>query len=119
MVGRLRAYWYAALADHLFPRTSPELELAYEAPDLAEGCRHKDATTTEQILSDVAAAFSWSGARYPHAAINVVGFCFGGYAPFLAAMLPGVEHAYGIYGAGISRMWIGGGEPSLSLLLEI
>ena len=55
-------------------------------------------------------------ARYPQAAIHVVGFCFGGHAAFLAATLPGVEHAFDFYGAGVSRMQPGGGEPSLNLL---
>ena len=48
-----------------------------------------------------------------------MGFCFGGHAAFLAATLPGVEHAFDFYGAGVSRMRPGGGEPSLALLPEI
>ena len=116
---RLAANGYPALAVPLFARTAPGLELAYEPSDLAQGRRHKDATTTEQILSDVAAAVSWLGALCPQAAIQVVGFCFGGHAAFLAATLPGVEHAFDFYGAGVSRMRPGGGEPSLALLPEI
>ena len=116
---RLAAQGYPALAVPLFARTAPNLELAYEPSDLAQGRLHKDAATTEQILGDVAAAVSWLGARYPHAAIHVVGFCFGGHAAFLAATLPGVEHAFDFYGAGVSRMRPGGGEPSLNLLPEI
>ena len=113
---RLAANGYPALAVPLFARTAPGLELAYEPSDLAQGRRHKDATTTEQILSDVAAAVSWLGALCPQAAIQVVGFCFGGHAAFLAATLPEVEHAFDFYGAGVSRMRPGGGEPSLALL---
>ena len=116
---RLAAQGYPALAVPLFSRTAPDLELAYDASDLAEGRRHKDATTSEQILADVAAAVSWFRARYPQAAIHVVGFCFGGHAAFLAATLPGVEHAFDFYGAGVSRMRPGGGQPSLALLPEI
>ena len=116
---RLAAQGHSALAVPLFARTAPDLELAYDASDLAEGRRHKDATTSEQILADVAAAVSWFRARYPQAAIHVVGFCFGGHAAFLAATLPGVEHAFDFYGAGVSRMRPGGGEPSLALLPEI
>ena len=116
---RLAAQGYPALAVPLFSRTAPDLELAYDASDLAEGRRHKDATTSEQILADVAAAVSWLRARYPQAAIHVVGFCFGGHAAFLAATLPGVEHAFDFYGAGVSRMRPGGGEPSLALLPQI
>ena len=48
-----------------------------------------------------------------------MGFCFGGHAAFLAATLPGVEHAFDFYGAGVSRMRPGGGEPSLALLPEV
>ena len=101
---RLAAQGYPALAVPLFSRTAPDLELAYAAADLAEGRRHKDATTSEQILADVAAAVSWFRARHPQAAIHVVGFCFGGHAAFLAAILPGVEHAFDFYGAGVIRM---------------
>ena len=116
---RLAAQGTPALAVPLFARTAPDLELAYDASDLAEGRRHKDATTSEQILADIAAAVSWLRVRYPQAAIHVVGFCFGGHAAFLAATLPGVEHAFDFYGAGVSRMRPGGGEPSLALLPEI
>ncbi len=45
-----------------------------------------------------------------------MGFCFGGHAAFLAATLPGVDHVFDFYGAGVSRMRPGGGEPSLALL---
>ena len=116
---RLADQGYPALAVPLFARTAPDLELAYDASDLAEGRRHKDATTADQILGDVSAALSWLRARYPQASIHVVGFCFGGHAAFLAATLPGVEHAFDFYGAGVSRMRPGGGEPSLALLPEI
>ena len=116
---RLAAHGHPALALPLFSRTAPDLELAYEPSDLAQGRRHKDATTADQILGDVSAALSWLRARYPQASIHVVGFCFGGHAAFLAATLPGVEHAFDFYGAGVSRMRPGGGEPSLALLPEI
>ena len=33
--------------------------------------------------------------------------------------MPGVEHAFDFYGAGVSRMRPGGGDPSLALLPEI
>ena len=103
----------------MFARTAPDLELSYEASDLVEGRRHKEATTAEQILSDVGAAVVWLRNLHPYAAIHVVGFCFGGHAAFLAATLPMVEHAFDFYGAGVSLMRPGGGEPSLNLLPEI
>ena len=42
-----------------------------------------------------------------------------GHAAFLAATLPGVEYVFDFYGAGVSRMRPGGGEPSLALLPEV
>ncbi len=110
---RLAAHGHPALAVPLFARTAPDLELAYETSDLAQGRRHKDATTSEQILADVAAAVSWLRARCPQTVIHVVGFCFGGHAAFLAATLPGVAQVFDFYGAGVSRMRPGLGEPCL------
>ena len=80
---RLAAHGYPALAVPLFARTAPDLELAYQPSDLAEGRHHKDATTSDQILGDVAAAISWLRTRYPQAAVHVVGFSLGGHAAFL------------------------------------
>tara|TARA_B100000674_G_scaffold308339_1_gene256069 strand:- start:9 stop:371 length:363 start_codon:yes stop_codon:yes gene_type:complete len=91
---RLAAHGHPALALPLFSRTAPDLELAYEPSDLAQGRRHKDATTADQILGDVSAALSWLRALYPEAAIHLVGFCFGGHAAFLAATLPGVAQVF-------------------------
>ena len=68
----------------LFARTAPELDLAYSEADLIEGRRHKDATTTAQILEDLGVAIAWLKQRCPQAHIDVVGFCFGGHAALLA-----------------------------------
>ena len=83
---RLAAHGYPALAVPLFARTAPNLELAYQPSDLAQGRRHKDATTSDQILSDVAAAIAWVQPRHPQAAVHLVGFCFGGHAAFLEVL---------------------------------
>ena len=91
MADRLAAQGRPALAVPLFSRTAPDLELAYDASDLAEGRRHKDATTSEQILADVAASVSLFRARYPQAAIHVVGFCYGGMPLFLRPRCPGLS----------------------------
>ena len=116
---RLAAAGVPALAVPLFARTAPELDLAYETSDLAQGRRHKDATTTDQILSDLSAAITWLARISPGAEVSVVGFCFGGHAALLAATLPAVKHSFDFYGAGVSRMRPGGGPPSLALLPSI
>ena len=116
---RLAAQGIPALAVPLFARTAPELELAYETSDLAQGRAHKDATTASQILSDVSAAVAWLQQRCPNAAIDLAGFCFGGHAALLAATLPQIRHSFDFYGAGVSRMRPGGGAPSLELLPQV
>ena len=59
VVDRLAERGVAALAMPLFARTAPELELGYSEEDLVEGRRHKELTTTEQILADASAAIAW------------------------------------------------------------
>ena len=119
VAARLAGHGVPALAVPLFARTAPELDLAYSPDELAEGRRHKEATTTAQILSDVAAAICWVQRQCPGAEITVVGFCFGGHAALLAATLPEVSCAFDFYGAGVSRMRPGGGAPSLELLPQV
>ena len=116
---RLAAQGIPALALPLFARTAPNLELGYETSDLAQGRRHKEATTTQQILSDLSVAIAWLNQRCPQAAVDVVGFCFGGHAALLAATLPQVRASLDFYGAGVSRMRPGGGAPSLELLPQV
>ena len=55
------AHGHPALALPLFARTAPDLGLTYETSDLAQGRRNKDATSADQILSDLAVAFAWLG----------------------------------------------------------
>lgn len=116
---RLAAQGIPALAVPLFSRTAPRLDLDYSEVSLAEGRRHKEVTTTAQILSDLAAAIAWLRSECPAAAVDVVGFCFGGHAALLAATLPQVRSSFDFYGAGVSTTRPGGGPPSLELLSEV
>ena len=84
---RLAAAGVPALALPLFARTAPGLDLSYSDQDLAEGRRHKDATTADQICADVSVAMAWLRKCCPRAEIHVVGFCFGGHAPLIACLL--------------------------------
>ena len=86
---RLAAHGHPALAVPLFARTAPDLELAYDASDLAEGRRHKDATTSEQILADVAAAVSWLRARCPQTVIPCGGLLLRGACRFSGSHVAG------------------------------
>ena len=116
---RLAAQGIPALAIPLFARSVPDLDLSYKAFDLAQGRRYKDAATAAQFLSGLSVAITWLEQRCPQAAIDVVGFCFGGHAALLAATLPKVRRSFDFYGAGVSTMRPGGGPPSLKLLRQV
>ena len=93
--------------------------MAYESSDLAVARRHKDATTAEQIFSDLATALAWLRHATRMLPSMWGAFASGGHAAFLAAKLPEVAAAFDFYGAGLSRMRPGGGEPSSALLAAI
>ncbi len=116
VVDRLAEHGVAALAMPLFARTAPELELGYSEEDLVEGRRHKELTTTEQILADTSAAITWLKQQNQQSKIMVIGFCFGGHAALITSTLPAVSSTFDFYGAGVSISRPGGGPPSLELL---
>ena len=121
VAGRLAAEGYVALALPLFARTAPELELAYDEASLLEGRSHKQRTSSDTLVVDLAAAAA--GLRPylpdPAAGLGCVGFCFGGHVAFLAATLPAVAASCAFYGAGVAQGRPGGGPPSLGLLPAI
>ncbi len=116
VVDRLEEKGIASLAMPLFARTAPELDLGYSEGDLIEGRRHKELTTTEQILADASAAIAWLKQQNQQSKITVVGFCFGGHAALITSTLPTVSSTFDFYGAGVSISRPGGGSPSLELL---
>ena len=119
VVDRLAERGVAALAMPLFARTAPELDLGYSEEDLVQGRRHKELTTTEQILIDSSAAITWLKQQNQQSKITVVGFCFGGHAALITSTLQAVSCTFDFYGAGVSISRPGGGLPSLELLPTI
>ena len=119
VVDRLEEKGIASLAMPLFARTAPELDLGYSEDDLIEGRRHKELTTTEQILADTSSAIQWLREQTRQSKITVIGFCFGGHAALITATLPDVSETFDFYGAGVSTSRPGGGPPSLELLPNI
>ena len=116
VVDRLANSGIPALAMPLFARTAPELDLEYNEDDLVEGRRHKEQTTTQQILDDASTALNWLKQQYSQSKITVVGFCFGGHAALITSTLPDVDITFDFYGAGVTTTRPGGGPPSLELL---
>jgi carboxymethylenebutenolidase len=121
---RLAAEGYAALAISTFWRTAPHLDVGYDEAGLTAGREHRDQVTTDQLLSDVAAAAAWlqvahQGDGLAHKPLGCVGFCFGGHLALLAATLPVIAATADFYGARVSTFRPGGGPPSLELVPEI
>ena len=61
--------WVSALAMPLFARTAPELELGQHPDSTREGRRHKEATSTEDILADAQVSIDWLRQSPGHAAL--------------------------------------------------
>ena len=116
VVDRLAEQGIPALAMPLFARTAPELDLGYSEDDLIEGRRHKDQTTTQQILDDASHSLTWLKQQYSQSKITVIGFCFGGHAALITSTLSDVGKTFDFYGAGVATTRPGGGPPSLELL---
>ena len=117
----LAAAGYAALAVPVFARTAPDLELGYDDAGLQEGRRHRDAVTAAHVLADLGCAIAWVQQQpgLERRPLGCVGFCFGGHLAMLAATLPQVAATCDFYGARVSSVRPGGGEPTLALLPEV
>jgi carboxymethylenebutenolidase len=115
---RLARCGYIALAPAIYQRHAPGFEAPYTEAGLKEGRKYKDMTDAEELLSDVRAAIAFLQTRpqvkrnADHSlSIGSLGFCFGGHVVYLAATLPEVRATACFYGAGITTMTPGAGEP--------
>lgn len=91
-----------AIAPELFHRTAPGAEINYD--DAPTAMQHARAATTEQLISDIKAAYEWlvndPGVHTDR--IASVGFCMGGRASFLACAKVPLQGAISFYGGGIA-----------------
>lgn len=112
---------YIAIAPALFQRFAPGFETGYTAKDVEIGKLYKDQTTAAELLSDIQATLNYlvSQTAANADAIGCIGFCFGGHVAYLAATLPEIQATASFYGAGITTMTPGGGEPTLARTPEI
>ncbi len=104
---------YLAIAPALFDRRERDLELGYEAEDVARGRELKGATSWEEAAQDVAAAI---GAVAAAGQAGVVGYCWGGSIAWLAACRLPVAAAVGYYGGQIREL--SGETPRCPILLH-
>lgn len=91
---------YTAIAPALFDRVEKGIELGYNENDFAVGRETRGKITDEWITSDVGAAVADVSSA---GKVSVIGFCFGGYATYVAACtVDGVSAAMPFYGGGIA-----------------
>ena len=119
IVDRLAEKGIPSLAIPLFARTAPQLDLGYSDKELLEGRRHKEQTTTNQILEDTSTALKWLKQQYSFSKVTAMGFCFGGHAALIASTLSDIDSTYDFYGAGVTEGRPGGGPPTLKLLNKV
>ncbi|HEY9602040.1 MAG TPA: dienelactone hydrolase family protein [Allocoleopsis sp.] len=118
---RLAQEGYIAIAPALYQRQAPDFETGYTAEDIAIGRQYKDKTTADELLSDIQSAIDYLINHTPTKAdaIGCIGFCFGGHVAYLAATLPAIKATASFYGAGITTMTPGGGDPTVTRTPEI
>ncbi len=118
---RLAQAGYVAIAPAIFQRQAPGFEAGYTAEDIKIGRQYKEQTKAEELLSDIQATINYLMTQTPTKvnAIGCIGFCFGGHVAYLAATLSDIQVTASFYGAGITTMTPGGGEPTVKRTKDI
>lgn len=91
---------YVAIAPALFDRVEKGIELGYNETDFGIGRETRGKITDDWIIADIGAAVQDIASA---GKVSVIGFCFGGYATYVAACaVDGVSAAMPFYGGGIA-----------------
>lgn len=118
---RLAKMGYVAIAPAIYQRYAPGFEVGYTPEALESGRKYKNMTKATQLLSDIQATIDYlkqlPGCKSE--AFGCIGFCFGGHVAYLAATLSNIQATASFYGAGITTMTPGGGEPTINRTAEI
>lgn len=103
---RLAAQGWLAIAPALFTRLAFDVQLGYEAADMAQGREFKaaaEALPGDGVLADIRAAAAWAKAYAPGLQVGMVGFCWGGLLTWRAAQqLSELSAAVSYYGGGMT-----------------
>jgi len=118
---RIAAEGYVAIAPAIYQRLAPGFETGYTPQGIQEGRKYKDQTKAVELLSDVQATIDYlkNLPEVKQDGFGSIGFCFGGHVVYLAATLPDIKATASFYGAGITTMTPGGGEPTISQTKDI
>lgn len=118
---RLAGAGFVAIAPHIYHRQVQGFEVGYEEEDLELGRKYKNGTQASELLSDVQGAIDYLYSKHNVAksGVGTIGFCFGGHVVYLTATLDRVKATASFYGAGITSMTPGGGEPTIQRTADI
>lgn len=118
---RIAREGYVAIAPAMYQRLAPGFESGYTPEDVYIGKQYKQQTTASELLSDIQAAIAYlkSLPNVKKDRFGCIGFCFGGHVAYLAATLPDIQATASFYGAGITTLTPGGGEPTVTRTGEI
>ena len=118
---RIAKEGYVAIAPAIYQRQAPGYEAGYTPEDIQEGRKYKEQTKADELLSDIQATINYlkNLPEVKPGDFGCIGFCFGGHVAYLAATLPDIKATASFYGAGITTMTPGGGEPTITRTKDI
>ena len=97
LVDGFGAAGYDTVAPALFDRVERDVELGYEADDVARGRDLRAAVPLDGTMADMAAC---QALLKPSGRVGAIGYCWGGTLAWLCATRLGVACAVGYYGSG-------------------
>ncbi len=112
---------YIAIAPAIYQRQAPGFETGYTPEAITVGRKYKNQTQASELLQDIQSAINYlqNLPQIKGENFGCIGFCFGGHVAYLAATKPEIAATASFYGAGITTMTPGGGEPTLTRTPEI
>jgi carboxymethylenebutenolidase len=94
---------FHVIAPALFDRAQRNLELGYNAADIAQGMRAATQIGMDAALKDVAASISHARGQWAGLKVGVLGYCFGGSLAWLSATRLDPAAAVCYYGGRIAQ----------------
>ncbi|MFB2836958.1 dienelactone hydrolase family protein [Floridanema evergladense] len=118
---RIAKEGYVAIAPAIYQRQAPGYEAGYTPEDIEEGRKYKAQTKADELLGDIQATIDYlkNLLEVKTDGFGCIGFCFGGHVAYLAATLPDIKATASFYGAGITTMTPGGGNPTITRTKDI
>jgi carboxymethylenebutenolidase len=118
---RIAEQGYVAIAPAIYQRLAPGFETGYTPEDIEIGRIYKNQTKASELISDIQATINYlyQLPQTKKTGVATIGFCFGGHVTYLASTLKDIKATASFYGAGITTMTPGGGEPTITRTKDI